>query len=77
LQVADNGIGLRADAVTEGSGRRRGGRGMDNMRSRAATIGASLHTDAGPDGGVCITLELKVGQGAAPLNALSRPLDLV
>jgi signal transduction histidine kinase len=76
LQIADNGIGLRGDAAL-GAGRRRGGRGLDNMRSRATAIGARLRTDPVPDGGTCVTLELKVGQGTAPSPLLSRPLDLV
>ena len=75
LQIADNGVGLRGGAA-EGAGRRRGGRGLDNMRSRATAIGAQLRTDAVPDGGTCVTLELKLGH-AAPNSSLSRPLDLV
>lgn len=74
LQIADNGAGFRGDASAAHAGSRRGGRGLDNMRSRAAAIGARLRAEPAPDGGVCVTLVLDVERGTAP--SLSRPLDL-
>jgi hypothetical protein len=60
LQITDNGVGLRPDAGAPGPGRRRGGRGLDNMRSRAAAIGAILHIDHAAGEGVRVTLDLKL-----------------
>lgn len=77
LQIADDGVGFRADTPAAGAGRRRGGRGLDNMRSRAAAIGGQMRIEPAPGGGTCITLDLKVEQGAAPFSSPSRPLDLV
>lgn len=77
LQIADNGIGLRDDTATApGPARRRGGRGLDNMRSRAAAIGARLRVEQLSSGGVCITLNLKVERGDSVFAGLSRPMDL-
>jgi signal transduction histidine kinase len=59
LQIADNGVGFQADSGAQGPGRRRGGRGLDNMRSRAAAIGASLHVDHASGEGVRVTLDFK------------------
>ncbi|TFZ00114.1 sensor histidine kinase [Ramlibacter humi] len=66
LQIADNGAGFRGDAQPEGAGRRRGGRGLDNMRSRAAAIGAHLRIEPSPAGGACVTLALKVEKETGP-----------
>lgn len=76
LQIADNGIGFHSDAgaSTVGLGaraRRRGGRGLDNMRSRAESIGARLRVDQPDTGGVCITLELKVERRPRPAAELA------
>jgi len=76
LQIADNGVGLRASPAATGAGRRRGGRGLDNMRSRAAAIGAKFHIDQPAEGGTCITLALKVEPGESAFSALSRPMPL-
>lgn len=66
LQIADDGVGFRADAPAGGAGRRRGGRGLDNMRSRAAAIGAHMRVEPVPGGGgTCIALVLKVERDAA------------
>ncbi len=75
LQIADNGIGLRGQALS-GPARRRGGRGIDNMRSRAAAIGARFRVHEAPGDGVCITLDLDVERGTSTFAALSRPIDL-
>ncbi|MBS0341509.1 MAG: histidine kinase, partial [Proteobacteria bacterium] len=72
LQIADNGVGFAAASTAAAAGRRRGGRGLDNMRSRAAAIGAHLHVHAPVEGGVCITLELQVERGESAFSALSQ-----
>lgn len=77
LQIADNGVGLPGNAsAATGSGRRRGGRGIDNMRSRAAAIGAGLRVEQPSGGGVCITLNLQVERGDSAFASLSRPAEL-
>lgn len=76
LQIADDGIGLRGNPAATSAGRRRGGRGLDNMRSRAAAIGARFHIDQAAEGGTCITLALKVEPGESAFSALSRPVEL-
>ncbi|SFM64469.1 ATP-binding protein [Variovorax sp. OV329] len=76
LQIADNGIGFRGAGAPAGPGRRRGGRGLDIMRSRAAAIGARIHVDHPYGGGVCITLDLPIERGDSALATLSRPLEL-
>jgi signal transduction histidine kinase len=60
LQITDNGIGLQAESNATGAGRRRGGRGLDNMRFRAAAIGAILHIEHASGEGVRVTLDLKL-----------------
>lgn len=66
LQISDDGVGFGAEAPAAAAGRRRGGRGLDNMRSRAAAIGAHMRIEPAPDGGgTCIALVLKVERGAA------------
>ncbi|MEJ8810668.1 ATP-binding protein [Variovorax ureilyticus] len=76
LQIADNGVGLRGNPAAAGAGRRRGGRGLDNMRSRARAIGAKFHIDQPAEGGTCISLALKVEPGESAFSALSRPVEL-
>lgn len=77
LQIEDNGVGLRhPSAGAAEPARRRGGRGLDNMRSRAAAIGARLRVEQPPSGGVCITLNLKVERGDSVFSGLSRPMEL-
>lgn len=49
VEIADDGKGL-VPAAEEAAGRVGGGRGLGNMRSRAAAIGATLAIDSGPDG---------------------------
>jgi len=64
LQIADNGIGLHADAAAPESPRH--GHGLDNMRARAAAIGASLRIEAAAGGGVCVALDWRIAPEAAP-----------
>lgn len=57
LSVCDDGVGLGHAA---GEARRAGGRGMGNIRLRAAEIGAEVHfSDAAP--GTCVTLRFAAG----------------
>jgi signal transduction histidine kinase len=49
LSLIDNGVGL--PETTE-----RGGHGVANMQSRAASIGAVLRMEAAPSGGACVVL---------------------
>jgi PAS domain S-box-containing protein len=49
LAIADDGVGIRADAGQAG------GMGMHTMRYRADTIGASLRVEQGPCGGTVVT----------------------
>ena len=58
LHITDNGVGLRADAAAPEA--KHHGRGIDNMRSRAATIGAVLRVEQPACGGVCVALEWQV-----------------
>lgn len=58
LQIADDGVGLCADA---GAGEaRHHGRGIDNMRARATAIGAVLRVEHAVGGGVCVALDWRV-----------------
>lgn len=63
LQITDNGVGLRADAPAQAALAH--GRGVNNMRARAATIGAVLRVEPAPGGGVCVLLEWRA-TGATP-----------
>jgi hypothetical protein len=58
LRIADNGVGLGTDAPARES--QAHGRGLNNMRTRAAAIGASLRVEPSAGGGVCIALEWQV-----------------
>lgn len=69
LRILDNGVGL----ATAQPGRP-AGQGLVNMRARALAIGAELVVGAGPDGGVCVALQLPVElpverDPAAPVGA--------
>ncbi|VTU45325.1 Sensor protein VraS (plasmid) [Variovorax sp. PBL-E5] len=58
LRIADNGIGLRTD---EGASEAQiHGRGLDNMRARAAAIGAVFRLEPSAGGGTCVALEWRV-----------------
>jgi signal transduction histidine kinase len=57
ITLADNGRGF--DAAAAG----RGGKGLDNMRKRARTLGSELHIEAGASGTV-LSLLLRPGPGS-------------
>jgi signal transduction histidine kinase len=65
VQVEDNGTGLSAGRATRTDGRSNGspGRGLNNMKQRAHSIGARLSVDSGA-GGTCVQLLI-----ALPANA--------
>ena len=50
VEIADDGKGLAPAAAEAEAGRFGGGRGLGNVRSRAAAIGATLAIASGPDG---------------------------
>jgi signal transduction histidine kinase len=56
VEIADDGTGFAPGAADE-AGRAGGGRGLHNMRRRAAAIGGSLAVDSGP-GGTVVRLRL-------------------
>jgi signal transduction histidine kinase len=58
LRIADNGIGLGTDPRSREA--QVHGRGLNNMQSRAAAIGAELRVEPSISGGVCIALEWQV-----------------
>jgi len=58
LRITDNGLGLRASSGEREA--QRHGRGIDNMRARAAAIGAVLRIEQAAGGGVCVALDWQV-----------------
>ena len=65
LDVADDGRGFAPDASAPHAG---GGRGLGNMRRRAAALGGELAVASGA-GGTCVRLRLPVdARGAAPTS---------
>src|SRR4051794_32500788 len=56
LEVADDGVGLRADAAPAGPGE--GHFGLTIMRERARSAGGRVELRAGPDGGTVVALEV-------------------
>ena len=58
LEIADDGVGFQLNAAGTGHG-------VDNMRERAAAVGATLAVETGPGRGTRVRLELP----AAPLEA--------
>lgn len=73
LRLLDDGIGLPAAATTGDDGPPRG-HGVDNMRTRAASIGATLQLGPGPDGrGTCVTIELPADGQALQAPAAPAP----
>lgn len=60
LHIHDNGRGLAA-----GSARPAGGRGLQNMRHRAAQLGATLHIESPAGAGTRVTLTLPLQRAAA------------
>jgi signal transduction histidine kinase len=58
LRIADNGIGLGTDLRTHEA--QIYGRGLNNMQTRAAAIGAEFCVEPSTSGGMCISLEWQV-----------------
>lgn len=57
-EVADDGCGFTLDESAADANR--GGRGNENMRTRAAEIGGSLEVDSAPGGGTIVRLRLPI-----------------
>jgi signal transduction histidine kinase len=65
LRILDNGVGLATAQPGQPAGQ-----GLVNMRARAQAIGADLVVGTGPDGGVCVALQLPVERdSSAPVGA--------
>jgi len=78
LRLVDDGVGLPADDGAEGMPRR--GHGLNNMRTRAARIGATLQVGPAAGGrGTCVMIEIAADGLALPAStdaALPQPLPL-
>jgi signal transduction histidine kinase len=57
LHLADDGVGFDASAVVHV------GRGMDNVRERAAALGAELDVNSAPGAGTTVTLLIPLPEG--------------
>lgn len=66
LRIADNGAGLGTDARAKEAMVH--GRGLNNMKTRAAAIGADLRVEPSIAGGVCIALEWQVERARATVR---------
>ena len=66
VEVADTGRGVTAASTGTGSGH-----GLIGMRERAAAVGGTLQTGAGPDGGFLVTARLPAA--AAPFPGTADP----
>ena len=73
LQIADNGVGLTANADARMALRH--GHGIDNMRARAASIGALISVAQAAGGGVCVMLEWRI-ESVASVGTDSMPLGI-
>jgi signal transduction histidine kinase len=62
LRVSDNGVGLHAHAGDVGIH----GKGLANMRTRAAAIGATLHVEPAAGGGTCVVVDWPVCGAGLP-----------
>ena len=68
VRLAAEGRHLRVDVSDDGTGfdpravpaPRRGGHGLAGQRARAAELGGQVVVERGPDGGMCVRLELPV-----------------